>query len=190
MEIKIKKSDNVTTNKKNYIKPFKFYTFFCLLLQLNYYSKYLKINPLTLLSMIYTCSIGGGHMVYSKPDKIIFNTNNLQIKIKSPIIYMADLITHHIPLILFIIREKDRIRKSKFKLFEIISIPLIYRCFQDPCYLYNIKSHYPYVYIILSIICTKITHIILNNQNTLSKLISYSNKNYYYNILSRFLSTR
>ena len=130
---------------------FKFYTFYCVLLQIFYYFYILELNSITLLNIISTCSIGSWYICYIYPKKLFINGYLIDVYIDGYVMYIIDFFVHHLPLIYFIYYEKNNLLKNKINYIEIFSIPLAYRLLVDPYKIYKINFKLQFISLMIPI---------------------------------------
>jgi len=117
---------------------FRYYTVLCIYLQLFYYLDLLSINPLTLLSMTTTCSIGGIYLTYITPKYLYLEAILIDAYVDGILMKICDILLHHIPLITFLYLQHSYINTSTIELLEMIGLPIIYRLLIDPYKVYKI----------------------------------------------------
>lgn len=116
---------------------FKYYTVLCIYLQLFYYLNILIINPLTLLSVITTCSIGGVYLTYINPKYLYLEAIVIDAYVDGILMNIFDLLLHHIPLITFLYFQHPNINNCSIELPEMVGLPIIYRISIDPYKIYK-----------------------------------------------------
>lgn len=118
---------------------FKYYTVLCIYFQLFYYLNILIINPLTLLSVITTCSIGGVYLTYINPKYLYLEAIVIDAYVDGILMNIFDVLLHHIPLITFLYFQHPNINNCSIELPEMIGLPIIYRIYIDPYKIYKIS---------------------------------------------------
>lgn len=130
----------------------RYYTVHCLYLQLFYYCNLIYINPVTLLSMIMSCSIGGIYLTYINPKYLYLEAIKIDAYVDGILMKICDILLHHIPFIIFIYLEIDTITHSNVELIEMIGIPLFYRLCIDPYKIYKLSFINQFLFVFFSII--------------------------------------
>ena len=117
---------------------FRYYTVLCMCLQLFYYLDLLSINPLTLLSITTTCSIGGIYLTYINPKYLYLEASLIDVYVDGILMKICDIFLHHIPLITFLYSQYPYINTGTIELIELVGLPIIYRLLIDPYKVYKI----------------------------------------------------
>ena len=160
LEIKKKKNINLINlaivcknfHYYDFLYFFKFYTIYCILLQIFYYSYIIRINSITLLNIISSCSLGGWYICYIHPKNLYIKGYLIDVHTNGTIMYILDFLLHHLPLILFIYFEKTNIFKSDINYYEIFGFPLVYRFLVDPYEIYKINLIKQFFFVIFPVI--------------------------------------
>ena len=128
----------------------RYYTVHCLYLQLFYYNNIISINPLTILSMIMTCSIGGLYLTYISPKYLYLEAIMIDVYVDGWLMKLCDILLHHAPLLIFLYIEKNNIKNSNIEMIEMVGLPISYRLLIDPYKIYKISLLNQFLCIFLS----------------------------------------
>ncbi len=113
---------------------FQFFTFWGLFLQILYYCGFIKKYEYSLFFILLIISLGGFFITYINPKKLFIPY--FDITIKNNYLKFSDLIFHHLPLLIFLIKAKFRNKDNLGLAFIII---VLYLFIFNPYYIYKIE---------------------------------------------------
>ncbi len=110
----------------------QYLTSWVLILHILYHLNLLRRFQYSLLLLSVLISLIGFYITYIYPKKLLFNN----IPIEGNVLRLFDLLFHHLPLILLIIRYNRKIKNDN--LIFALCVIILYLVFNDPIKMYNI----------------------------------------------------